>query len=670
LNGKTQYSNIPAFHDSILEYGYMEVSKAKRFDEEVVQSLAQLTLPQILTKQAERLGTSQIAIREKMFGIWLAYTWEDYQRYTKQVALGLTSLGLKRGENIGLIVNNHPEWLFSELGAQAIGSITVNMFTSSIAKELTTMLNRIQAAVAIVQDQEQVDKLLEMKEQLPHLRKVIYIDPTGMRTYVGNPWLINFQELLKLGEDLEKKQPKLYEEELWKGKPEEVALMIMTSGTTGIPKLAMISHQSFTEIARKWIETAPIGVGDNWISITPTAWIVDQMWGMGVSPLTGMAMNFPETLETQAEDFREIGPVVIITSSRFWEDLASKIRVKMADSGWIKRKLFSLGEKIGGDIVDRESKKEPVPAYLGFLHRFFSRVVYGPLLDRVGCAQIRAAVTGGHPISPDVIRFFRAKGLNLKHAYGLTEGGGVFQVQPDREVKPESVGKPLPRTEIKIAEDQEVLVKTPSCFVGYYQDPEATKKALREGWLYTGDAGYIDDDGHLLIIGRKEEIMRTKAGEAISSDFIETRLKFSPYIKEAVVWGEGRDYITGFINIDFGNVGSWAEDRMIPYTTYTDLSQQTAVEELILGEVRQVNTQLPKPMRLHKIILLYKLLDADDEELTRTGKVRRKFVYEQYINLIEAMYSGQQELAVTGKVRYRDGHVGTIETKVKILTVE
>jgi long-chain acyl-CoA synthetase len=344
--------------------------------------------------------------------------------------------------------------------------------------------------------------------------------------------------------------------------------------------------------------------------------------------------------------------------------------VKIADAGWVKRKLFALGEKIGGALVDHESKKEPVPTSLQILHKILARIVYRPLLDRVGCAQIHAAITGGHPISPDVIRFFRAKGLNLKHAYGLTEGGGVFQVQPDKEVKPESVGKPLPRTEVKIAEDQEVLVRTPSCFVGYYQDPEATKKALIDGWLHTGDAGYIDDDGHLLIIGRKEEIMRTKGGEAISSDFIETRLKFSPYIKEAVVWGEARDYITGFINIDFGNVGSWAEDRMIPYTTYTDLSQQPPVEELILGEVRLVNTQLPKPMRLHKIILLYKLLDADDEELTRTGKVRRKFVYEQYNNLIEAMYSGQKDLEVTGKVRYRDGQVGTITTKVKMLDVE
>lgn len=648
----------------------MEVRKANRIDEEAVASLGQYTLPQILFEQAKRLGPNKIAMREKMYGIWLAYSWQDYFRYTKNAALGLLVLGLRRGENIGIITDNHPEWLFTEIGAQAVGAITVNLFTSSVAKELTAMLNRIQAAYVIAQDQEQVDKLLEMKEQLSHVRKVIYIDPTGMRTYTSNPWLMSFQELLKLGEELDKAEPNRFEEELWKGKADEVALMIMTSGTTGIPKLAMISHQSFTEIAWKWVESAPIGVGDNWISITPTAWIVDQMWGVGVAPLTGMTMNFPETLETQAEDFREIGPVVVITSSRFWEELASKIRVKIADAGFIKRKLFALGEKIGGAVVDRESKKEPVPAYLQVLHKIFARVVYRPLLDRVGCAQIRAAITGGHPISPDVIRFFRAKGLNLKHAYGLTEGGGVFQVQPDKEVKPESVGKPLPRTEIKIAEDQEVLVKTPSNFVGYYQDPEATNKVLRDGWLHTGDAGYIDDDGHLLIIGRKEEIMRTKAGEAISADFIETRLKFSPYIKESVVWGEGRNYITGFINIDFGNVGSWAEDRMIPYTTYTDLSQQPSVEELILGEVRYVNTQLPKPMRLKKMILLYKLLDADDEELTRTGKVRRKFVYEQYIKLIEAMYRDTNELEVTGKVRYRDGHVGSITTKVKILTVE
>ena len=446
--------------------------------------------------------------------------------------------------------------------------------------------------------------------------------------------------------------------------------MIMTSGTTGVPKLAMLPHRSFSDMAGKWLESTPISPGDNWISITPTAWIVDQMWGLGVALCGGMTMNFPETPETTTEDFREIGPAVVITSSRFWEDLASTIRVKISDSGWVKRRLFGLSERIGGAKVDREQMKRRAPLYLRILHLIASRIVYRPLLDRVGCSRIRAAVTGGHPISPDVIRFFRAKGLNLKHAYGLTESGGVFQVQPDGEVKPETVGKPLPRTEVRIAEDQEVLVASASNFVGYYEDPEATGKAYIDGWLHTGDAGYVDKDGHLLIIGRKEEVMRTKDGEAFSPDFIETRLKFSPYVKEVVVFGEGRDYITAFINIDMGNVGNWAEDRMIPYTTYTDLSQQRPVEELILGEVRQVNGQLPKPMKIHKTILLYKLLDADDEELTRTGKVRRKFVYEQYVDLIEAMYRDQKELEVKGKVRYRDGTIGTIETRVRILAVE
>jgi long-chain acyl-CoA synthetase len=390
---------------------------------------------------------------------------------------------------------------------------------------------------------------------------------------------------------------------------------------------------------------------------------------MGVALCGGMVMNFPETPETIPEDLREVGPAIMITSSRFWEDLASKIRVKISDAGFIKRGLYYLSQRIGEAVVDRQSAQKPIPWWLTFLNRVASRVIFRSLLDRVGCSQVRAAITGGHPVSPDVIRFFRASGLNLKHAYGLTEGGGVFQVQPDGEVKPETVGKSLPRTEINIADDEEVLVKSPSNFIGYYQDPKETAATLTDGWLHTGDAGYIDEDGHLVIIGRKQEIMRTKAGEAFSPDFIETRLKFSPYIKEAVIFGEGMPYITVMINIDMETVGDWAEDRQIPYTTYTDLSQQPAVEELIRGEVGEVNERLPEHMRIRKLLLLYKLLDADDQELTRTGKVRRKYVYEQYNNLIKAMYEDTKELAVKGQVRYRDGHVGTIDTTVKILTL-
>lgn len=643
--------------------------KIDRIDDETLESQVQYTFPQILSRQAERLGSDKIAIREKAYGIWQTYDWQEYLRYTKLVALGLISLGLKRGENVGLILDNHPEWLFAEMGAQSLGAVTIPLFTSAVAKEQLFGLNRIKAAYIFAQDQEQVDKILSCRDELSHVRRLIYIDPTGMRTYRDDPWLISFAQLLELGEELDKEQPDLFVKELWEGKADDVALMIMTSGTTGDPKLVMLSYENFVEMARKWLETAPIGIGDNWISITPTAWIVDQMWGMGLTICGGMAMNFPETFETAVEDFREIGPTVIVTSSRFWEDLASKIRVKIADAGFIKRALYDFSQKIGSQVVDLESEKKPIPAKLRFFRWLTNRIVSQPLMDRVGCLGFRTAYTGGHPISPDVIRFFRANGLNLKQCYGLTESGGIFQVQPDDEVKPETVGTALPRTEVKITEDQEVLVSSKSNFVGYYENPEATAEALKDGWFYTGDAGYFDDDGHLLIIGRKQDIMRTKEGEAFSPDFIETRLKFSPYIKESVIWGEGKEYLTAFINIDFGNVGNWAEDRKIPYTTYTDLSQQAAVEEMIREEVQKVNKQLPKPMRLVKIILLYKLLDADDEEMTRTGKVRRMFVFEQYKDLIDAMYSDKTELPVTGQVRYRDGHVGTIETTVKILTL-
>ena len=641
----------------------------EQIDQRTLSAFTKHTFPQVLAAQAKRWGTERVAIREKAYGIWQPYTWHDYLQFVKHVALGFLSLGLKRGEPVGIITDNHAEWLFSELGAQALGAHTLNLYTSSVTKELALGLNRIQAACVVAQDQEQVDKLLEARKELPHVRRVIYIDRTGMRTYKDNPWLLSFAHLLELGEALERREPGRFEEEVGKGKADDLALMIMTSGTMGLPKFAMLSYQSIIDMARKWLETSPIGVGDNWISITPPAWIVDQMWGMGVALCGGMVMNFPETPKTVAEDLREVGPAIMITSSRFWEDLASQIRVRMRDADFIKRGLYHLCQRIGELVVDRESAKRPIPLWLRFVNRMASWVVYRPLLDRVGCSRVRAAITGGHPVSPDVIRFFRAIGLNLKHAYGLTEAGGVFQVQPDGEVKPETVGKSLPRTKVRIAGDQEVLVASPSIFMGYFDDPKETAVTLIDGWLHTGDAGYFDADGHLVIIGRKHEIMRTKEGEAFSPDFIETRLKFSPFIKEAVIFGEAMPFITAILNINMETAGDWAEDRQIPYTTYTDLSQQPAVEELISSEVKEVNEHLPPHMKIHKLLLLYKLLDADDQELTRTGKVRRKFIYEHYHNLIEAMYKDRTQLAVKGKVRYRDGHVGTIETTVRILTL-
>ncbi len=627
------------------------------------------TLPRILMRQAERLGSKATAIREKAYGIWQTYSWLDYYRYMKHTGLGLNNIGLKRGENIGIVTNNIPEWLFSEIGCQSVGGVSLNLFTSSVPEELCHALSRIKAAYVIAENQEQVDKLIETRERLSHVRRVIYIDPTGMRAYRDNPWLVSFSDLLEMGEKIDCENPDLFLRELQKGRRDNVAIMIQTSGTTGISKLAMLSHRNIIEMARNWIESLPITSGDNWISISPPAWIVDQMCGVGVALLGGMAVNFPEMPETIDEDFREIGPSIIITSSRFWEDLASRIMVKMDDAGFLRRKLFSMSVEIGKKAVELQSKGEAVPGHLNFLLRIAALGIYRPLLDRVGCAGFKSAFTGGHPISPDVIHFFRAIGLNLKQCYGLTEAGGIFQVQPDCEIKLESVGKPLPRTLVKIADDQEVLVQSDSNFVGYHNDFKATEEAFSSGWLRTGDAGYIDKEGHLVIIGRKGDIIKNKEGAAFSPDFIETRLKFSPYIKEAVMFGEGRPYITALINIDMGNVGNWAEERMIPYTTYIDLSQQTAVEELILNEVRKVNSNLPDLMKVRKFILLYKLLDADDEELTRTGKVRRRFIYGLYLQLIEAMYAGRDEVDVKTKIQYRDGQVGEIETRVRVINL-
>lgn len=637
---------------------------------EFMEELEHYTLPQILAKQAQTLGDNEVAIREKAYGIWQTYTWKDYFDYVKYTALGMISLGMKRNDNVGIIMDNHPEWLFSEIGAQAAGAVSLNLFTSAVTSELVSALGRIHASFVIAQDQEQVDKLIDHRAKLPHLVRIIYVDPTGMRNYADNDWLMSFQDLLEIGRKYETEKPGLFEGELKKGKADETALMIMTSGTTGIAKLAMLTHRNFTSMAKKWLATEPIGIGSNWMSMSPPAWIVDQMWGAGVTLVGGMVMNFPETIDTIIEDFREIGPSIIISSSRFWEDLASKIRVKMDDAGFINRKLFALAEKIGSAMVACEAQRIPAPAYLKILNSLASLIIFNPLLDRVGCSGFVSAFTGGHPISPEVIRFFRAVGVNLKQCYGLTETGGIFQIQPDDEVKLETVGKPLPGIEVKISDDQEVMVLSDTAFAGYYNDYEATQEAFNDGWLLTGDAGYFDDDGHLLIIGRKQDIIRDKKGNAFSPDFIETRMKFSLFIKETVTFGEARPYITALVNIDMGNVGNWAEERMIPYTTYTDLSQISKVEDLILAEIKEVNAQLPEPMRIRKFILLYKLLDADDEELTRTGKVRRRFVYGLYLDLIKAMYNGKDELEVEGKVRYRDGHVGMIQTTVKVITVD
>ena len=411
----------------------------------------QLTLPQLLAVNAEKYGDTKTAIREKAFGIWQKYTWSDYFHYMKTTAAGFASLNLRRGDNLCMIVNNSPEWLFSELAAHALGATSLNLFTSSIAEELAFSIGRVRSPLVVVQDQEQVDKLLEMRDKLTRVQYVVYVDPTGMTSYENDPWLISYAALLERGEKYLADHSGFIEEEIGKGRPRDIAVMIQTSGTTGVPKIAMLSHRNLTAMALQWIEASNIQPEENWISMSPTAWIVDQMWGMGVALAGAMTMNFPETPETVLEDFRDIGPSMLITASRFWEDMASRIRVKITDAGWLKRKLFYLGERVGKTVVEKKLRKESISWPLGLLYRFLTLAIYNPLLDRLGCSRFHSAFTGGHPISPDVIGFFRAIGLNLKQCYGLTESCGIFQIQPDDEVKLETVGKPLPNTRVRLA---------------------------------------------------------------------------------------------------------------------------------------------------------------------------------------------------------------------------
>ena len=469
----------------------MRVSPQTNHTSNLSSWISEYTLPQILAKQAERLGSSKKAIRKKSLGIWESLTWDDYLHYSRKIALGLMSLGLKREERVGIIIGNQPEWLFSELASQALGAVTINLFTTSVAKEIAGTLQRVEASYVIAEDQEQVDKLLECYEQLPSIRKIIYVDPTGMRTYEDDCRLIGFQQLLEISDDEQLEEEAKLREELWKGRPDDIAIMTLTSGTTGVPKLAMISHRNFTEMASMWMEAAPIIEGDNWISITPPAWIVDQFFGLAITLCAGMTINFAEMEDTMASDFREIGPAILITASRFWEDLASTIRVKINDSGFIKRKLFHLADRVGKTMIEFESENRPVPLHLRFMNLLTSATTNRPLLDRVGCSQFKVALTGGHPISPDVIRFFRARGLNLKQCYGLTESCGIFQVQPNEQVKLETVGKPLPRVQVKIAEDQEVTLIQSYCLSWILPEPGSHKSCLcrrlashRRCWLH------------------------------------------------------------------------------------------------------------------------------------------------------------------------------------------
>ncbi len=627
------------------------------------------TFPKLLIAQAKRFGKSKVALREKDFGIWQEVTWAQYLENVKAFSLGLVRLGLERGDKISIIGDNRPEWVYAELAAQAAGGISVGLYQDSVAKEVRYVIDHSDSEFLIVEDQEQVDKIIEIKNDLPKVKKVIYYDPKGLRGY-KEEFLMSFTAVLELGREHEREHPGLFEANVAAGKGSDVAIICYTSGTTGVSKGAMLTFDNLLAMGKHLTTIDPVKETDEYVSFLPLAWIGEQMMTLSTGLLIGLTVNFPEEPETAQENIREIGPHVMFSPPRIWENMVSTVQVKIEDTSAFKRFCYDLCLPVGQQMADYKFRKQKPPLWLKLAYAFANVVMLMPLRDHLGLLRIRRAYTGGAALGPDTFKFFHAIGVNLKQIYGQTEISGISVVHRDDDVKFETVGKPIPETEIMVSDTGEILSRSPSVFVGYYKQPEITAETLRDGWLHSGDAGILDEDGHLVVIDRMKDVMRLVDGTKFSPQYIENKLKFSQYVKEAVVVGQDRPYVAALINIDMANVGKWAENRQIPYTTYTDLAQKEHVYELIARDVERVNKDLPRAARIKKFVLLHKELDADDEELTRTRKVRRKFVEERYAWLIEELYGESEMIEIEADIKYRDGRQAKIQTSLKVRFVE
>jgi len=625
------------------------------------------TLPQLLLERAQQYGDRKIALREKEYGIWRSVTWAGYLRHVQYFCLGLISMGFGGGEDtVAIIGDNRPEWVYAELAAQAAGGKSIGIYQDSIVAEVAYIITHSNCKFVVVEDQEQVDKLLEIWEQLEGVEKVIYYDPKGLRNY-AEPFLLSFTAVEALGQAYEQAHPGAFEQIVAAGKGSDIAILSTTSGTTGSPKLARLTHDNLLSMGRNLMQVDPLTARDEFVSFLPLAWIGEQMMSMACSLQIGFTLNFPEEPETVQENIREIGPHVMFSPPRIWENLVSQVQVKIEDTGWLKRKLYDWALPQGYAMAETRFRRQEPGLGVRLRYGLANALVFAMIKDHLGLRRIRRAYTGGAALGPDVFRFFHALGVNLKQIYGQTEVSGIAVLHRDGEINFQSVGVPLPQTDVRIDPDTgEIQVRSPAVFPGYHRNPEATAEVLVEGWLHTGDAGYFDEAGHLIVIDRAKDVMTLPDGVKFSPQFIENKLKFSPYVKEAVVFGGDWPYVTSMINIDMANVGKWAETKQIAYTTYTDLAQKPQVYALIRKHVQQANTELPPSARIRRFLLLHKELDADDAELTRTRKVRRKFVAQRYEHIIAALYGDSDSLAVETTITYQDGRTATLQTRLRI----
>lgn len=632
------------------------------------------TFPRLLAHHA-RTRPHAVAIREKDLGIWQSWTWKQMHEEVREVAAGLLHAGFKRGQHLSIIGENRPRLYFTMTAVQCLGGIPVPMYQDAAAAELTFVFSDAEIRFAVVEDQEQVDKVLEIREKVRHLQHIFYDDGRGLRNY-QQPGLQSYEALRASGRNLLQKQPAAIEDEINKGRASDVAAMFYTSGTTGNAKGVVLGYDNLIAAARAGAEMEALSSDEQVLAYLPMAWVGQNIFSYTQWLVCGFTVNCPESAATVTADMCEIGPTYYFAPPRVLEALLTQVMIRMEDASAIKRRIFhyfmGVARNVGGRILD----KEPVGFAERLLYSLGDVIIYAPLRNSLGMSRVRVAYTAGEAIGPDLFTFYRSLGINLKQLYGSTETSVFVCVQQDGGVKADTVGPPVKGVEIKITDSGEILIRSPGLFREYYKAPEATREAKdAEGWFHTGDAGYFDQGGHLKIIDRAKDVGKLADGTLFAPKYIENKLKFFPTIKEAVAFGDQRSMVTAFLNIDMEAVGNWAERHNLPYAGYTDLAAKPEVLALLREAVSKVNADLAADpalanAQIHRFIVLHKELDADDDELTRTRKVRRRFIGQKFDQLVEAMYRGLNEQYVETAVRFEDGRTGKISATLKVIDAD
>jgi long-chain acyl-CoA synthetase len=621
------------------------------------------TFPKLLRLNASE-HAADIAFREKDLGVWREYTWADYQARVRDFALGLVQLGLGKGDVVALIGDNRPDWVAGEIAAHAIGAMSLGMYRDALDEEVAYLLTAGGARIVFAEDEEQVEKLLGLGARTPDLRHIVYSDPRGIRKY-SDSRLILADDLARMGRERAAREPDFYDRLVDATEGGAVAVLCTTSGTTAHPKIAMLSAERLLRHCAAYLTFDPKGPDDEYVSVLPLPWIMEQVYVLGKALLCRMKVNFVEEPDTMMHDFREIAPTFVLFAPRIWEAIAADVRARVMDASPAKQGLYELGMKVGLAALRRGRRSKLAEVLL-----------FHALRDRLGFTRLRSAATGGAALGPDTFRLFRALGVPLRQLYGQTELIGAYTLHRGDDVDFDSVGIGFDANiEMRIETPDvngvgEVVTRHPNMFLGYYKNPEATAADLHEGWLHTGDAGYVNARGHLVIIDRIRDLATTARGARFSPQYIENKLKFSPYVAEAVILGAGRDYLATMICIRFSIVSRWAEKKRISFTTYTDLASRPEVYALIRKEIEGVNATLPPGQRVAKFLLLYKELDADDGELTRTRKVRRSVIGEKYGDIVTAIYAGRPEIDIDTLIRFQDGTTQRVQTTLAVVELD